>query len=223
MRFFILFLSFSLVSDEFKSWDAKFKFTHYSAGNITLKRSFKLDDNEITSRFVLRPLFIYEYSQKSSLVLENNKVKTLFTKVKNNVPGSKEKSFEVSFLDNKIESQELGFSFLNEENVLDQLGSDLQMRLNVKNGVDNFFLNVITNTEGKIVEREYKVVGEEVIKKKFGNINCIKVKATSNNAGDITYYISPEYDFMIIDSFIELRNGKINKLSLVDEPKFLEE
>ena len=28
---------------------------------------------------------------------------------------------------------------------------------------------------------------------------------------------------MIIDSFIELRNGKINKLSLVDEPKFLEE
>ena len=60
-------------------------------------------------------------------------------------------------------------------------------------------------------------------KKKFGNINCIKVKATSNDAGDITYYISPEYDFMIIDSFIELRNGKINKLSLVDEPKFLEE
>ena len=140
MRFFILFLSFSLISDEFKSWDAKFKFTHYSAGNITLKRSFKFDDNEITSRFVLRPLFIYEYSQKSSLVLESN-----------------------------------------------------------------------------------KVVGEEVIKKKFGNINCIKVKATSNDAGDITYYISPEYDFMIIDSFIELRNGKINKLSLVDEPKFLEE
>ncbi len=58
---------------------------------------------------------------------------------------------------------------------------------------------------------------------KFGKINCIKVKATSNDAGDITYYISPEYDFMIIDSFIELRNGKINKLSLVDEPKFLEE
>ena len=60
-------------------------------------------------------------------------------------------------------------------------------------------------------------------KKKFVNINCIKVKATSNAAGDITYYISPKYDFMIIDSFIELRNGKINKLSLVDEPKFLEE
>ena len=219
MRLFILFLSFSLISDEFKSWDAKFKFTHYSAGNITLKRSFKFDDNEITSRFVLRPLFIYEYS----LALENNKVKTLFTKVKNNVPGSKEKSFEVSFLDNRIESQELGFSLLNQENVLDQLGSDLQMRINVKNGVDNFFLNVITNTEGKIVEREYKVVGEEVIKKKFGNINCIKVKATSNAAGDRTYYISPKYDFMIIDSFIELRNGKINKLSLADEPKFLEE
>ena len=79
MRFFILFLSFSLVADEFKSWDAKFKFTHYSAGNITLKRSFKFDDNEITSRFVLRPLFFYEYSQKSSLVLESDKVKTLFT------------------------------------------------------------------------------------------------------------------------------------------------
>lgn len=223
MRTFILFLSLSLMSDEFKSWDAKFKFTHYSAGNITLKRSFKFDKNEITSRFILRPLFIYEYSQKSSLVLEGNKVKTLFTRVKNNVPGSKEKSFEVSFLENRIESKDLAFSFLNKENVLDQLGSDLQMRLNVKNGVDNFFLNVITNTEGKIAKRQYEVIGEEIIEKKFGNINCIIVKATSDEAGDITYYISPEYDFMIIESFIELRNGKINKLSLVEEPKFLEE
>ena len=223
MRVFIFFLSFSILSDEFKSWDAKFKFTHYSAGNITLKRSFKFDENEIISKFVLRPLFIYEYSQKSSLALKNNKVKTLFTRVKNNVPGSKEKSFVVSFLDNRIESQELGFSFLNEKNVLDQLGSDLQMRLNIKNGVDNFFLDVITNAEGKIVKREYKVIGEEIIEKKFGNINCIKVKATSNDTGEITYYISPKYDFMIIDSFIKLRNGKINKLSLIDEPKFLEE
>jgi hypothetical protein len=97
------------------------------------------------------------------------------------------------------------------------------MRLNVKNGVDNFFLNVITNTEGKIAKRQYEVIGEEIIEKKFGNINCIIVKATSDEAGDITYYISPEYDFMIIESFIELRNGKINKLSLVEEPKFLEE
>ena len=223
MRVFIFFLSFSILSDEFKSWDAKFRFTHYSAGNITLKRSFKFDENEIISKFVLRPLFIYEYSQKSSLALKNNKVKTLFTRVKNNVPGSKEKSFVVSFLDNRIESQELGFSFLNKKNVLDQLGSDLQMRLNIKNGVDNFFLDVITNAEGKIVKREYKVIGEEIIEKKFGNINCIKVKATSNDTGEITYYISPEYDFMIIDSFIKLRNGKINKLSLIDEPKFLEE
>ena len=143
--------------------------------------------------------------------------------MKNNVPGSKEKSFVVSFLDNRIESQELGFSFLNKKNVLDQLGSDLQMRLNIKNGVDNFFLDVITNAEGKIVKREYNVIGEEIIEKKFGNINCIKVKATSNDTGEITYYISPEYDFMIIDSFIKLRNGKINKLSLIEEPKFLEE
>ena len=52
---------------------------------------------------------------------------------------------------------------------------------------------------------------------------ALTFNATSNDAGDITYYISPEYDFMIIDSYIELRNGKINKLSLVDEPKFLEE
>ncbi len=223
MRVFIFFLSFSILSDEFKSWDAKFRFTHYSAGNITLKRSFKFDENEIISKFVLRPLFIYEYSQKSSLALKNNRVKTLFTRVKNNVPGSKEKSFVVSFLDNRIESQELGFSFLNKKNVLDQLGSDLQMRLNIKNGVDNFFLDVITNAEGKIVKREYKVIGEEIIEKKFGNIKCIKVKATSNDTGEITYYISPEYDFMIIDSFIKLRNGKINKLSLIEEPKFLEE
>ena len=60
--------------------------------------------------------------------------------------------------------------------MLDQLGSDLQMRLNVKNGVDNFFLNVITNTEGKIVEREYKVVGERLLKRNLEILIALKLK-----------------------------------------------
>ena len=82
----------------------------------------------------------------------------------------------------------------------------------------------ICNFDQKVgTERTYKTLGVEMVQTDFGEFECIKITATSLDAGKIIYFISPELDFMIIKSFIELRNGKINSLILKGMPKFLGE
>ena len=148
---------------------------------------------------------------------------SLLTEVENNVPGVNPSYFKVKFENNLTSSEELNIRIEGDKKILDQLGSDLQMRVNAKNGIKDFKLSVIDNDEGNVVERTYKTLGVEMVQTDFGEFECIKITATSLDAGKIIYFISPELDFMIIKSFVELRNGEINSLILKDLPKFLGE
>jgi hypothetical protein len=139
------------------------------------------------------------------------------------VPGVSPSYFKVKFEKNLTSSEELNIRIEGDKKILDQLGSDLQMRVNAKNGIKDFKLSVIDNDEGNVVERTYKTLGVEMVQTDFGEFECIKITATSLDAGKIIYFISPELDFMIIKSFVELRNGEINSLILKDLPKFLGE
>ena len=222
--FFLILISFFISAEDFKSWKAEFTFSHYEFGNFNMKRNFivKSEDN-ISSSFILRPLLIFKYSQDSSLKISDGDVRSSITEVSNNVPGVDPSYFKVTFENNLTSSKELNLNIERDEKILDQLGSDLQMRLNAKNGIKNFKLFVIDNDEGNIVERTYETQGNENIKTDFGTFECIKISATSLNGGKIIYFISPELDFMIIKSFVELKNGDINSLILKKMPKFLAE
>ena len=222
--FFLVLISFFISAEDFKSWKAEFTFSHYEFGNFNMKRSFIMESKDnISSSFVLRPLIIFKYSQNSSLLVTEDGIRSLLTEVENNVPGVNPSYFKVKFENNLTSSEELNIRIEGDKKILDQLGSDLQMRLNAKNGIKNFKLFVIDNDEGNIVERTYETQGNENIKTDFGTFECIKISATSLNGGKIVYFISPELDFMIIKSFVELKNGDINSLVLKKMPKFLAE
>ena len=220
----LILFPFFFFAESFKSWKADFTFSHHEFGNFNMKRNFivKSEDN-ISSSFILRPLLIFKYSQDSSLKISDGDVRSSITEVSNNVPGVDPSYFKVTFENNLTSSKELNLNIERDEKILDQLGSDLQMRLNAKNGIKNFKLFVIDNDEGNIVERTYETQGNENIKTDFGTFECIKISATSLNGGKIIYFISPELDFMIIKSFVELKNGDINSLILKKMPKFLAE
>ena len=222
--FFLILISFFISAEDFKSWKAEFTFSHHEFGNFNMERDFIIEpDDKISSSFVLRPLIVFKYSQNSSLSIDGGSVSSIITEVKNNVPGADPSYFKVQFENNLTTSKELNFRIEENRPILDQLGSDLQMRLNAKNGINNFKLFVIDNDEGNIVERTYETQGNENIKTDFGTFECIKISATSLNGGKIIYYISPELDFMIIKSFVELKSGDINSLILKKMPKFLVE
>ena len=220
----LLLLPFFSFAENFKSWKAEFTFSHHEYGNFNMKRNFIMrSEDDISSSFVLRPLLIFKYSQDSSLKISEGDVRSSLTEVSNNVPGVDPSYFKVTFENNRTSSKELNLNIERDEKILDQLGSDLQMRLNAKNGIKSFKLFVIDNDEGDIVERTYETQGNKNIKTDFGTFECIKISATSLNGGKIIYYISPELDFMIIKSFVELKSGDINSLILKKMPKFLVE
>lgn len=218
----LILLSFISFAEDFKSWEAKFTFTHHRFGSFDMERDFEMkSSNKASSSFILRPLLIFEYSQNSNFLVDNSEVFSLNTEVKNNVPGVNPSYFKVRFKDNSATSKELNLNIKREKKILDQLGSDLQMRLNAKNGIKNFNLLVIDNDEGDVVERKYRTLGNKLIKTNFGQYECIEISATSMDGGRIVYFISPDLDFMIIKSFVELKNGKVNTLILKERPKFL--
>ena len=91
------------------------------------------------------------------------------------MPGVDPSYFKVTFENNLTSSKELNLNIERDEKILDQLGSDLQMRLNAKNGIKNFKLFVIDNDEGNVVERTYKTLGVEMVQTDFGNLNALKL------------------------------------------------
>ena len=60
------------------------------------------------------------------------------------MPGVNPSYFKVKFENNLTSSKELNLRIERDKKILDQLGSDLQMRLNAKNGIKNFKLLLST-------------------------------------------------------------------------------
>ena len=220
MRILIaLFLSLSINSYEFKSYEAKFQF-QARGFNFPLNRYFTVEGNEINTRVKMN-VFLYTYSIDSDFAVDDSSVISKKTTVKD--PFRDEpKKFSLVFDGGNITSNELGNIALDTE-VLEQLASDVQVRLNAANGVNEYSLSIFDNTKGKVIKKNYKQTGKEEVTTPFGPINTIVVEATADEVGPIIYYIAPEFDYLIIQSKAILKNGDKRILSIKERPKFLAE
>tara|TARA_Y100000994_G_scaffold33518_2_gene23771 strand:- start:11937 stop:12599 length:663 start_codon:yes stop_codon:yes gene_type:complete len=215
----ILLLTFSFFGDEFKSYDAKFAF-ETKFGDFPLKRYFTAKDNEINTRVKMQ-VFWLKYSIDSNFRIEGNNVISVNTRVQD--PFRDEpKKFSANFSQNTIASKELDNIEL-DRFVLEQLASDVQVRINAKYGVTDYALNIFDNTKGEVVSKNYRQLDGEIVETSFGAIETIVVLATSENVGPIKYFIAPTLDYLIIKSTATLKNGEERVLIISEMPKFLEE
>ena len=215
----ILLLTFSFFGDEFKSYDAKFAF-ETKFGDFPLKRYFTAKDNEINTRVKMQ-VFWLKYSIDSNFRIEGNNVISVNTRVQD--PFRDEpKKFSANFSQNTIASKELDNIEL-DRFVLEQLASDVQVRMNAKYGVTDYALNIFDNTKGEVVSKNYQQLDTEIVETSFGSIETIVVLATSENVGPIKYFIAPTMDYLIIKSTATLKNGEERVLIISEMPKFLEE
>ena len=214
-----LLVSLSINSYEFKSYEAKFQF-QARGFSFPLNRYFTVKDDEINTRVKMN-VFFYTYSIDSDFAINGNSVISKKTTVKD--PFRDEpKKFSLLFDSKNITSNELG-NIASETEVLEQLASDVQVRLNAANGVNEYSLSIFDNTKGKVIQKNYKLTGEEEVTTPFGSINTLVVEATADEVGPIIYYIAPEFDYLIIQSQAILSDGEKRILSLKERPKFLAE
>ena len=213
------FLIFTLNAAEFKSYDAEFVFeTKY--GSFPLKRFFAVEGDKINTKVKMELLW-FRYSLDSNFKIENQQIVSIDTFVRDPFR-DKPKKFKATFSKNGINSQELGnFEFTG--SVLEQLSSDVQVRLNAKYGVKSYQLNIFDNTKAKVITKNYQQLENEIVSTNFGDIETIVVIAESEDVGPIKYFIAPSLDHMIIKSTATLKDAEERVLIVSEKPKFSEE
>ena len=213
------FLIFTLNASEFKSYDAEFVFeTKY--GSFPLKRFFAVEGDMINTKVKMELLW-FRYSLDSNFRIENQQIVSIDTFVRDPFR-DRPKKFKASFSKNSINSQELGnFEFTG--SVLEQLSSDVQVRLNAKYGVKSYQLKIFDNTKAKVVTKNYQQLDSEIVSTSFGDIETIVVIAESEDVGPIKYFIAPSLDYMIIKSTATLKDAEERVLIVSEKPKFSEE
>ena len=213
------FLIFTLNASEFKSYDAEFVFeTKY--GSFPLKRFFAVEGDMINTKVKMELLW-FRYSLDSNFKIENQQIVSIDTFVRDPFR-DRPKKFKASFSKNSINSQELGnFEFTG--SVLEQLSSDVQVRLNAKYGVKSYQLKIFDNTKAKVVTKNYQQLDSEIVSTSFGDIETIVVIAESEDVGPIKYFIAPSLDYMIIKSTATLKDAEERVLIVSEKPKFSEE
>ena len=213
------FLIFTLNAAEFKSYDAEFVFeTKY--GSFPLKRFFAVEGDMINTKVKMELLW-FRYSLDSNFKIENQQIVSIDTFVRDPFR-DRPKKFKASFSKNSINSQELGnFEFTG--SVLEQLSSDVQVRLNAKYGVKSYQLKIFDNTKAKVVTKNYQQLDSEIVSTSFGDIETIVVIAESEDVGPIKYFIAPSLDHMIIKSTATLKDAEERVLLVSEKPKFSEE
>ena len=218
MRFLAsFFLIFTVNAADFKSYEANFVF-ETKFGNFPLERFFAVKGDEINTKVKMELLW-FSYSLNSNFKIENKRVVSIDTIVKDPFR-DKPKKFKVSFSKNSINSKELGnFEFAG--TVLEQLSSDVQVRLNAKYGLRNYQLKIFDNTKAKIITKNYRQLESELVTTSFGDIETIVVIAESEDVGPIKYFIAPSLDHMIIKSTASLKDDEVRVLIVSEKPKFL--
>ena len=213
------FLIFTLNAAEFKSYDAEFVFeTKY--GSFPLKRFFAVEGDKINTKVKMELLW-FRYSLDSNFKIENQQIVSIDTFVRDPFR-DRPKKFKASFSKNSINSQELGnFEFTG--SVLEQLSSDVQVRLNAKYGVKSYQLKIFDNTKAKVVTKNYQQLDSEKVSTSFGDIETIVVISESEDVGPIKYFIAPSLDHMIIKSTATLKDAEERVLIVSEKPKFSEE
>lgn len=213
------FLIFTLNAAEFKSYDAEFVFeTKY--GSFPLKRFFAVEGDKINTKVKMELLW-FRYSLDSNFKIENQQIVSIDTFVRDPFR-DRPKKFKASFSKNGINSQELGnFEFTG--SVLEQLSSDVQVRLNAKYGVKSYQLKIFDNTKAKVVTKNYQQLENEIVSTSFGDIETIVVIAESEDVGPIKYFIAPSLDHIIIKSTATLKDAEERVLIVSEKPKFSEE
>ena len=213
------FIIFTLNAAEFKSYDAEFVF-ETKFGSFPLKRFFAVEGDKINTKVKMEVLW-FRYSLDSNFKIENQQVLSMDTFVRDPFR-DRPKKFKASFSKNGINSQELGnFEFTG--SVLEQLSSDVQVRLNAKYGVKSYQLKIFDNTKAKVVTKNYRQLENEIVSTSFGDIETIVVIAESEDVGPIKYFIAPSLDHMIIKSTATLKDAEERVLIISDKPKFSEE
>jgi hypothetical protein len=194
---FTLNLSSSIISD----YKAKYLFERDDFSVTGIRELKSLENNEYIFTFNARTLLIVSMDFKSNFILENSMLLSKNYNVKIR-PKSVKRDQNIKFDSENLIITSSGSNTWQtslDKTIfpLDPLNAQIQIRLNLINGMEEFSINLIEMKTGEIKKNFYSLDGKETCMLESKEYSCVLLKRYRDSDKRITtYYLIPDLDYM---------------------------
>ena len=210
----------NLSSSVIPGYKAKYLFERDDFSVTGIRELKILDNNEYSFTFNARTLLVVSMDFKSNFIIENSKLlsKNYSVKIR---PKSVNRDQNIKF---DLKNLVITSSGINTwESPLDKttfpvdpLNAQIQIRLNLLNGMEEFSINLIEMKTGEIKKNFYSLDGKETCLLNNKEYSCVLLKRYRESEKRITtYYLIPELDYMFY-KVIDESPDEYQKLQLTE-------
>ncbi len=199
--FFVTIFTLSLSSSVIPDYKAKYSFERDEFSVTGIRELKATNEDSYSLKFNARTMLVVSLDFESNFEIKNSKLISKNYKVKIR-PKSVDRDQSIIY---DYENLKINSSGINSwEAKLDQmafsadpLNAQIQIRLNLINGMSKFYINLIEIKTGEIKKNFYTLDGKENCTLNGKNYNCVLLKRYRESDNRITtYYLIPELDYL---------------------------
>ena len=199
--FFVTIFTLSLSSDVIPDYKARYSFERDDFSVTGIRELKATNEDSYSLKFNARTMLVVSLDFESNFEIKNSKLISKNYKVKIR-PKSVDRDQSIIY---DYENLKINSSGINSwEAKLDQmafsadpLNAQIQIRLNLINGMSKFYINLIEIKTGEIKKNFYTLDGKENCTLNGKNYNCVLLKRYRESDNRITtYYLIPELDYL---------------------------
>ncbi|MBL6817839.1 MAG: hypothetical protein ISQ64_00345 [SAR86 cluster bacterium] len=209
--FFVTVFTLSLSSSVIPDYKARYSFERDDFSVTGIRELKAVSEGSYSLKFNARTMLVVSLDFESNFEIKNSKLISKNYKVKIR-PKSVDRDQSIIY---DYENLKINSSGINSwEAKLDQmafsadpLNAQIQIRLNLINEINEFYINLIEIKTGEIKKNFYTLDGEETCILNGKNYNCVLLKRfRESDNRTTTYYLIPELDYLfyrIVDQIPE--------------------
>ena len=200
-KLLLIIFTINLSSSAIPEYKAKYEFERDDFSIIGIRELKKLSNDDFILKFNANTLLIVSMNFESIFEIKDSKIisKNYDVKIRPKSVDRDQKIF-YDYENLKINSsgRDSWVAPLDKTSFLtDPLNAQIQIRLNLINGMKKFYVNLIEMETGEIQENLYELDGEEICTLQGKDYDCVMLKRYRESDDRITtYYLIPELAYM---------------------------
>jgi|TARA_X000000368_G_scaffold230116_1_gene181729 hypothetical protein len=200
-KLLLIIFTINLSSSAIPEYKAKYEFERDDFSIIGIRELKKLSNDDFILKFNANTLLIVSMNFESIFEIKDSKIisKNYDVKIRPKSVDRDQKIF-YDYENLKINSsgRDSWVAPLDKTSFLtDPLNAQIQIRLNLINGMKKFYVNLIEMETGEIQENLYELDGEEICTLQGKDYDCVILKRYRESDDRITtYYLIPELAYM---------------------------
>ena len=200
-KLLLIIFTINLSSSAIPEYKAKYEFERDDFSIIGIRELKKLSNDDFILKFNANTLLIVSMNFESIFEIKDSKIisKNYDVKIRpKSVDRDQEIFYDYENLKINSSGRDSWVAPLDKTSFLtDPLNAQIQIRLNLINGMKKFYVNLIEMETGEIQENLYELDGEEICTLQGKDYDCVILKRYRESDDRITtYYLIPELAYM---------------------------